>query len=334
MKSFFRRVFFFTSLIVLVNSCSLLSDKESLEDAYPNAVNDNGNAEGKWLWYVASVEGEVQYLFPATLDPTSMSPYKVICFVGLEMENGKVAPFSKARIYSLDSVLIYDGNIVEYQEVGRWDDPFCYSMSTLEGSELIQYRLIGIVNRYNRDGEIIDSIDLEAGYINAEAVDLVLNFISVAKDDPNGSNYFSSRELDLLDSFQVNYNVLLRNKNDQLIDDALDVMVRIDKQIAAENRRQSSANEEYLGTTSSDDVDDSVSEDSHLNATCRRCSRKFYKGGGPLGAMMSFLEGRTYKPGTGWVMIINRGYCEGVKQDPGMGEFCSEHCALEFCRLQ
>jgi len=317
-------------MLIITFSISCSKSTKSLDVLYPNKVNEDGKAEGSWLWYIVHTGFDEQELLPVNGDPGLLKT----SFIGLEMSNGEVVPGSKARLYSLDSSLLYEGSIVQYEESGKEDDPFSFVMRSSPNAPppYRHFRLIGSVYKYNSQEEIVDTIELEADYINDKAIELALLVIAVSKNDPNRADYFSRLELELMDSLQANYGIYLRAKDARLLDDVLDAIVRADSRINTLNTGNNDPNDEIQITISSDDIGQEVENDSHLWGTCRRCNRSFYKGS-EFDAMMSFAEGRPYKPGTGWVLKMTRDYCEGVKQDPGAGEFCSETCALEFCRL-
>ena len=306
-------------------SCS--NSSKSLDSLYPNEVNEDGLEEGNWLWYVSHTGFDVQELSPVIVDPGILK----VGFIGMEMSEGEVVPGSTAKFYSLDSALVYEGNIVKYEQSGRDDDPYSYAIYSSPGdvNAVRHYRLFGNVYLFNRQEEVVDTIVLEMDYVNEEAVELALQFINVSKNDPNSSNYFSRLDLELMDSLQANYAILMRTKNDRLIDDILDIIVRTENLVNAENSSRQAANDENQITSSSNKMDQEE-ENSYLRGKCRRCSSPFYKGS-EFDAMTSWADGRSVKHGTGWVMIKNRNYCEGVKQDVSAGEFCSEYCALDFC---
>lgn len=325
------------AIFAFVSSCSWFTDENSLENLYPNEFNDEMIMTGKWLFAIKESESGLYEIIPIKSEDESKIKY----LVGVEIQNGRILPGSNCNVYRRDSTLLFKGKLNLSKSAGIGKDPLSFVFQTVlslgvsaSNNEVLYYRMVGKINKYNNQEKHSESFTLSDDYENQNDVLRITNYIKENKDKLN--NLFTSSEITNLDSLLSNYGLISRTKNSEYFNT---IKLRIDNAIKVENL--SIGMSDTLSAAGNDNfqkssepkirftiVDETQETEEPQNTRegeysyCEWCNNRFFKGSS------IWADWRLYVKGDGWDVQDKRN-CK--THQTNNARFCRQKCAVEWC---
>lgn len=321
----------------LISACDLFTENE-FEKLYPNEYNSSDEMTGKWILALSPFGPIDEYKEYDIRNIDDSNSFDKEYFIGVDMENGRIVDGSICNIYRLDSSLIFQGTIKQFNHEGEVNDPLSFLLQTSSSpgidksrNEVLYYKLVGNICKFKKDGTKESCFELDSIYSSIGSV------ASIYKSVKNYSQstldlYNTGVQTNYFDSLQTHMGLLGRTKNSEYLNDIIEIINSIGSQ------QRSTYSSQENGSNSSNnsggkynievEVKEQPSEDHVSYKNCEWCGRTF--------SYLSDWDAMYFVTKPFSAPRVDGGYQYrknryGECQISSYGDYCTRKCASEAC---
>jgi hypothetical protein len=327
------------SLMSLISACDLFTENE-FEKLYPNEYNSSDEMTGKWILALSPFGPIDDYKEYDIRNIDDSNSFDKEYFIGVEMENGRIVDGSICNIYRLDSSLIFQGTIKQFNHEGEVNDPLSFLLQTSSSpgidksrNEVLYYKLVGNICKFKKDGTKESCFELDSIYSSIGSV------ASIYKSVKNYSQstldlYNTGVQTNYFDSLKTHMGLLGRTKNSEYLNGVIEIINSIGSQQRStyssqengSNNSPSSSSKKFNIVVEYTPSNNNEYPEGVTVANCQWCSETF----GYVGdfAAMSFDFAKYRHLNLGGFRITENRY--GCRVETGT-TYCSKRCASKAC---